>query len=130
MTRLLGGRPIHTTPELLKENLYKEAQVSRATMNRHREILDRWDEAVRQKLAGPAQEGLAVCIHHDKQIADLSTALSAARQQLSEAKERVQAAATVISALHAENTHLQHELGAKRKATVTDLSSHGTAGLR
>jgi hypothetical protein len=33
MDRLLAGRPQRTDGRLLKENLWKEAEVSRATMN-------------------------------------------------------------------------------------------------
>lgn len=130
MTRLIEGNPIHTTPELLKENLYKEAKVSRATMNRSKDILARWDQAVRQQLDGSSTGPVFVCVQHAQQIAELSMALSAARQQLSEAKESIRASATVIAVLHAENTHLQQTLTAREKAKVTGLRSHGTPGLQ
>lgn len=43
MTRLLAGRPERTDGRLTKENLWREAQVSRATMNRAQDLLAEWD---------------------------------------------------------------------------------------
>ena len=43
MDRLLAGRPQRTDGRLLKENLWKEADVSRATMNRAARILAEWN---------------------------------------------------------------------------------------
>ncbi|MGW3060694.1 hypothetical protein ACWC98_32845 [Streptomyces goshikiensis] len=43
MERLLAGRPTCTDGRLVKENLYREAGVSRATMNRAHRILAEWD---------------------------------------------------------------------------------------
>ncbi|MDR3083730.1 MAG: hypothetical protein LBV60_22910 [Streptomyces sp.] len=43
MERLLTGRPTCTDGRLIKENLYREAGVSRATMNRAHGILAEWD---------------------------------------------------------------------------------------
>lgn len=43
MTRLFEGRAQRTDGRLTKENLYKEAQVSRATMNRAHAVLAEWD---------------------------------------------------------------------------------------
>ncbi|MFD5736238.1 hypothetical protein ACFWIY_26015 [Streptomyces sioyaensis] len=43
MERLLAGRPSRTDGRLIKENLYREAGVSRATMNRAHSILADWD---------------------------------------------------------------------------------------
>lgn len=43
MNRLLAGQPKHTDGRLIKENLWKEAGVSRATMNRATEILANWN---------------------------------------------------------------------------------------
>jgi hypothetical protein len=44
MRRLLAGTPQRTNGALTKTNLYKEAQVSRATMNRAVEIMAEWDD--------------------------------------------------------------------------------------
>lgn len=53
MQRLLAGRPQRTDGRLLKDNLWKEAQVSRATMNRATRILAEWDT----KIAAPCVSG-------------------------------------------------------------------------
>jgi predicted RNase H-like nuclease len=46
MQRLLTGRPQHSDGRLIKDNIWKEAQLSRATMNRATRILAEWDTAV------------------------------------------------------------------------------------
>jgi hypothetical protein len=45
MDRLLAGRPQRTDGRLIKDNLWKEADVSRATMNRAFRILAEWHSA-------------------------------------------------------------------------------------
>ena len=42
MNRLLTGTAERTDGRLIKENLYREAGVSRATMNRTKSVLDEW----------------------------------------------------------------------------------------
>jgi hypothetical protein len=46
MERLLAGRPQRTDGRLIKNNLWKEADVSRATMNRAAPILAEWNTRV------------------------------------------------------------------------------------
>jgi hypothetical protein len=46
MERLLAGRPQRSDGRLLKDNLWKEAGVSRATMNRATRILAEWDSKI------------------------------------------------------------------------------------
>ena len=46
MDRLLAGRPQRTDGRLIKDNLWKEADVSRATMNRATRILAEWNARV------------------------------------------------------------------------------------
>ena len=46
MQRLFAGKPQRTDGRLTKENLWREAQVSRATMNRARPILAEWDARI------------------------------------------------------------------------------------
>jgi hypothetical protein len=48
MDRLLAGRPQRTDGRLIKDNLRKEAGLSRATMNRAVQILAEWDSRVAQ----------------------------------------------------------------------------------
>ena len=46
MDRLLAGRPQRTDGRLIKDNLWKEAGLSRATMNRAARILAEWNTRV------------------------------------------------------------------------------------
>jgi hypothetical protein len=46
MDRLLAGCPQRTDGRLIKDNLWKEADVSRATMNRATQIMADWDTRV------------------------------------------------------------------------------------
>jgi hypothetical protein len=46
MHRLLTGSPNHTDGKLTKNNLCREAQVSRATMSRAGDILAEWDARI------------------------------------------------------------------------------------
>lgn len=46
MERLLAGRPQRTDGRLVKDNLWKEAGVSRATMNRAHRVMADWDTRV------------------------------------------------------------------------------------
>ena len=46
MDRLLAGRPQRTNGRLIKDNLWKEADLSRATMNRATRILAEWNSRV------------------------------------------------------------------------------------
>ena len=46
MERLLAGTAERTDGRLIKENLYREAGVSRATMNRARSVLEEWSRRV------------------------------------------------------------------------------------
>ncbi|MEU0884056.1 hypothetical protein ABZ345_36135 [Lentzea sp. NPDC005914] len=49
MHRLLTGAACRTDGRLTKQNLWKEAGVSRATMNRAHTILAEWDDHVAQR---------------------------------------------------------------------------------
>lgn len=42
MERLFAGTAVRTDGRLIKENLYREAGVSRATMNRAKSVLEEW----------------------------------------------------------------------------------------
>ncbi|WP_354576640.1 hypothetical protein [Frigoribacterium sp. UYMn621] len=46
MERLLTGTAARTDGRLIKENLYREADVSRATMNRTTKVLNEWARRV------------------------------------------------------------------------------------
>jgi hypothetical protein len=101
MERLLGGTAVSTDGALTFENLHTEAGVSRATMNRSRtvirfreriEVVDRRSPEMRSK---------------DELIAKLEADLKQRSTELREATRRLDAAATVIVALHRENEALR-----------------------
>ncbi|MDQ6616974.1 MAG: hypothetical protein M3083_20055 [Actinomycetota bacterium] len=97
MERLLAGTAVSTDGALTFENLHAEAGVSRATMNRSRavirfreriEVVDRRSPEMRSK---------------DELIAMLEAELKQRTTELREVTRRLDAAATVIVALHSEN---------------------------
>ncbi|MFI9046111.1 hypothetical protein [Streptomyces sp. NPDC053427] len=71
MQRLFEGKPQRTDGRLTKENLWREAQVSRATMNRATTILVEWDSHVAEH--GTSTPGEA---RRDEEIAKLRKKLA------------------------------------------------------
>ncbi|WP_253208463.1 hypothetical protein [Streptomyces sp. YPW6] len=118
MQRLIAGKPQHTDGKLTKENLWREAQVSRATMNRAPSILAEWDAYV--AVHGKVTRGEA---QRDGQIAELRKKLRAKTQECTGLEKRLKAAATAIAALHHDNEALREELGKRSERTVVELSS-------
>ncbi len=114
MERLLAGRPEHTDGRLIKDNLWKEAQVSRATMNRATSITKEWDERVAATGARTAGEA-----RRDTEVTKLRAQLKAAREENKPLRERLDAAATVIAALHTDNAALRDQLA--RHGAVASL---------
>lgn len=102
MDRLLGGNPQRTDGRLIKENLYKEAGVSRATMNRAAGILVEWE----RKLAGPQPRDGTI---EQLNVADREqkSAIKNLRQKIRELEDQLTAAATTIGELHVENQILR-----------------------
>jgi hypothetical protein len=97
MDRLLAGKPERTHGRLIKDNLWKEAQVSRVTMNRAT-VLAEWDN--RTAATGSRTPGEEA--RRDHELAELrarSRRVTAERDQL---RRQLDAAATVIAMLHAE----------------------------
>ena len=119
MERLLAGTAERTDGRLIKENLYREAGVSRATMNRAPTILEEWSRRV---------DGTQP---RDQEIEGLRRALSDQRAESRRLRERIQEleaqltiAATAIAELHVENQLLR---GEDRTLGVTPMrrpSSH------
>lgn len=72
MQRLLEGKPRRTDGRWTKENLWKEAQVSRATINRATAILTQWDDHLAEHGAATAGEA-----RRDDEIAELKAKLAA-----------------------------------------------------
>jgi NAD(P)-dependent dehydrogenase (short-subunit alcohol dehydrogenase family) len=105
MDRLLAGRPQRTDGRLLKDNLWKEAGLSRATMNRAVRILAEWNSRVAACEAFTPGEA-----RKNDEITALRTRLADKTRQCTELHHRLDAAATAIAALHHENTLLRQEL--------------------
>ncbi|WP_329375185.1 hypothetical protein [Streptomyces sp. NBC_01483] len=114
MERLFTGQPVRTDGKLTKQNLWREAGVSRATMNHATAVLADWDNRVSQSTAGKHDEKQAT------EIARLCRRLSNNRHERQRLQDEVDAAATVIAALLAENAALRDQL-TKRSAVVVPL---------
>lgn len=98
MERLLAGTPERTDGRLIKENLYREAGVSRATMNRAPAVLEEWTRRV---------DGTQP---RDKAIENLKRELTERRADIRQLRMRVKEleaqltiAATAVAELHVEN---------------------------
>ena len=105
MSRLLAGKPSRTDGRLIKENLRKEAGVSRATMNRAKAILSEWDQAVAER--GSLTPGEA---RRDEQIDALRNQLASKARECATLRRQLDAAATAIAALHHDNAALREQL--------------------
>lgn len=116
MERLAAGRPRCTDGRLIKQNLWREAQVSRATMNRATDVMAEWDAMIAATGGFTAAEA-----RRDAEIADLRGRLRKARARATELQRQLDAAATVIAALHHERALLQQELADRADATVIPL---------
>lgn len=115
MQRLFAGKPQRTDGRLTKQNLWKEAGVSRATMNRAHTILKEWDDHLAQH--GTATPGEA---KRDEEIRTLRRKLADKTRECTTLQKRLDAAATAIAALHHDNTLLRQELG-QQGGTVVPL---------
>lgn len=113
MARLFDGRPQRTDGRLIKNNLYREAGVSRATMNRATTVLAEWD--ARMAARGPDKSAAAT----DEEVAKLRADLSQARRANQDLQQRLEAAATVIGALHADNVQLRSRIPARGAPVVS-----------
>lgn len=105
MDRLLTGRPKHTDGRLIKDNLWKEAGVSRATMNRATEILADWNTRITACDGFTPREA-----RKNDELATLRAALADKTRECTELAHRLDEAATAIAALHHDNTLLRQEL--------------------
>jgi hypothetical protein len=102
MQRLLTGCPQHSDRRLIKDNIWKEAQLSRATMNRATRILAEWDTAV------AACDGFTP--PEARKNDELDTLRAAKTRECTQLSHRLDAAASAIVALHHDNTLLRQEL--------------------
>ncbi|MFC9251762.1 hypothetical protein [Amycolatopsis thailandensis] len=106
MHRLLTGTARRTDGRLTKQNLWKEAGVSRATMNRAHTILAEWDAHVAQHSATSPEQA-----RRDDEIQELRHRLVTKTRECTDLQRRLDAAATAIAALHHDNTLLRQALG-------------------
>lgn len=104
MDRLLSGTQQLTDGRLIKENLYKEAGVSRATMNRATSILAEWET----KSVGPQPRDRTIeqLQQSDAEHRDIIKIL---RQEIRALEDQLTAAATAITELHVDNQILRDE---------------------
>lgn len=116
MARIFDGRPQRTDGRLTKENLYKEAQVSRATMNRASTILGEWDAHIAAH--GKVTPGEA---KRDATIAGLKKRLATKTQECTLLENKLKAARTAIAALFHDNQALRQQLDKDASATVTPI---------
>lgn len=107
MQRLFEGKPQRTDGRLTKDNLWREAQVSRATMNRAKAVLAEWDAHIAEHGAATAGEA-----RRDDEITKLRGQLADKTRECTKLGNQLKAAATAIGALHHDNTLLRQELAA------------------
>jgi hypothetical protein len=105
MERLLAGRPQRTDGRLVKDNLWKEAGVSRATMNRAHRVMADWDTRVTE--CGGMTPGEA---RKNDELTQLRAKLADRTRECTLLNHQLDAAATAIAALHHDNTLLRQEL--------------------
>lgn len=116
MARLLVGGARRTDGRLTKENLYREAGVSRATMNRAADILTAWDLAVANRTEPKPASGTA------GELKDLQARLRRKAKECALHQERLAAAATTIAALHHDNSALREELARHQSSNVVPIA--------
>ncbi|MFJ2581017.1 hypothetical protein [Kitasatospora aureofaciens] len=114
MERLFAGKPARTDGKLAENNLWREAGVSRATMNRAAAVLAEWDSRIGQSPAGRRDQ------KQTEEITRLRRQLKDNRQDRRRLHDQVDAAATVIAALLAEDAAMREQL-IKRSAVVVPL---------
>ncbi|MEU4618038.1 hypothetical protein [Streptomyces umbrinus] len=121
MQRLFTGRPVRTDGKLTKQNLWREAGVSRATMNRATAVLADWDAQVSGSAASERDQTQAT------EITRLRSQLKDNRHERQRLQDEVDASATVIAALLAENAALR-EQATHRSAVVIPLDRAHVTG--
>lgn len=119
MDRLLTGAPLRTDGRLIKANLYREAEVSRATMNRATAVLEEWNRRV---------DGTQP---RDKEVENLKRQLTERRAEIRQLRTRVKElegqltiAATTVAELHVENELLRGEDQTRNVSPMRPTSSN------
>jgi hypothetical protein len=111
MERLFSGKPERTDGKLTKNNLWREAGVSRATMNRATHVLAEWDARIGESPASLRDQKQA------EELTLLRRQLKQNRKDRQRLQDQVDAAATVIAVLLAESAALRAQ-AANRSAVV------------
>ena len=119
LERRLAGRPQRTDGRLIKDNLWKEAGLSRATMNRATQVMAEWDTRVSACDSFTPREA-----RKNDEITTLRANLAAKTRECTKLSHQLDAAATAIAALHHDNTLLRQELG--RHGDIASLDAHRT----
>lgn len=114
MQRLLTGKAKRTDGRLTKTNLYIEAGVSRATMNRATAVIADWDAAIGDECA-PRDSRLAAL---EEAVSTLKATVAKLREENTSLMHRNQAAVTVIAELSAQLRSTDEVTG-----TVTEIRS-------
>ena len=117
MERLFAGTAARTDGALTFENLHTEAGVSRATMNRSSTVIQFRERIEGSDIRSPETRS------RDEQIARLRTDLKDRQAELTEVNRRLDAAATVIVALHRENETLR----SSKPSPITPLTPRKTS---
>jgi len=118
MGRLLAGHPQRTDGRLIKDNLWKEAGLSRATMNRAIRVLAEWDSRVAECDGFTPREA-----RKNDELCALRKKLTDKTRECTELHHRLDAAAAAIAALHHDNVLLRQELNARGQLIA--LQDHG-----
>jgi len=108
MDRLLAGHPQRIDGRLIKDNLWKEAGLSRATMNRAVRILAEWNTRVAECDGFTPREA-----RKNDEVATLRKKLEDKIRECTELHHRLDAAATAVAALHHDNVLLRQELNGR-----------------
>ena len=104
MDRLLAGTPKRTDGRLIKENLYREAAVSRATMNRARSVLDEWERRVDG--TQPRDKDIEAL---KGEIVRQKAETAKLHRRVRELEEQLTIASTAVAELHVANQLLRDE---------------------
>jgi hypothetical protein len=117
MDRLLVGRPQRADGRLLKENLWKEAEVSRATINRATRLLAEWNTRVAECDGFTPSEA-----RKNDELTILRARLADKTRECMQLRHRLDAATTAIAALHHDNVLLRQELN--ERGQLVTLHGH------
>jgi hypothetical protein len=115
MERLLTGTAVRTDGRIIKENLYREADVSRATMNRATTLMDEWSQRVDG--TQPRDESLRGA------LVDQAMQIKQLRQRVRELETQLTIAATSVAELHVANQLLREEDPTRNVTAMTRAPS-------